>query len=162
MDRLERVVLGQIILKAFSVQPTGTSEAFLHQQLGSASSNRQLHRINPAKLASDMASLDVVAIIEDKLSKLSHCEAISETDRAQMLVTMVDTPAAIRSLVDILAPLSKALARFIWTWKASTCLAMDQYLSYRSLFHHASNLPLSMSTPLVCRLSTPPVPKERP
>jgi exonuclease 3'-5' domain-containing protein 1 len=110
MGGLGKIVLGQIILRAFLVQPTDTSKAFLHQQLGSASGKRQLHRINPVKLASDMASLDVLAIIEDKLSTLSHCEAISETDRAQMLVTMVDTPAAIGSLVDILAPLEQSLS----------------------------------------------------
>jgi exonuclease 3'-5' domain-containing protein 1 len=56
-----------------------------------------------------MESLDIVAVIEDKLSKLSHYEAMPESDRARMLVTMVDTPAAIRSLVDILAPLEQSL-----------------------------------------------------
>lgn len=56
-----------------------------------------------------MESLDVVAIIEDKLSTLSLYEAMPESDGARMLVTMVDTPAAIRSLVDILAPLEQSL-----------------------------------------------------
>lgn len=54
-----------------------------------------------------MAPLDMIAVVEDKLSGPSHCEALPESDTATMLATIVDTPATIRSLVDILAPLEQ-------------------------------------------------------